>query len=347
MRYTRRGANYYCDRNRERNCRTHVYFASGALDDCIGRELCVALEPLGIEAAIAARELKEKEHAEQIQSAQMQFEAAQYAADRAFEQFDRCDPKNRLVADTLEERWNHRLADLQKAQEGLKEVSKKPVALTGRQIKRLEELGENFSEVWRRSTVDPKLKKRLLRAAICEIVVKDDSQRLEATIHWQGGAHTRVYVPVVRCCTRGSGNSHDSLLELIEKLMSHHSDREIARVLNLKKLMTPSGLRWTQDRVSAFRNKHHLTKCGRSDEQEYLSLKCASALLGISPTALRELVKRGAISASQVTEFAVWRIPRRDLDSESVQRLASALKRTGRLPDQTPPGQTTLFEEDV
>lgn len=347
VRYTKRGAVYYCDRNRERNGRTHVSFTSRALDECIGRELCVALEPLGIEAAVAARELKEKEHTEQIQSTQMQLEAAQYAADRAFEQFDRCDPRNRLVADTLEERWNDRLTDLQKAQQRLEDVFKKPAALSGRQIERLKELSESFPEVWR-SAVDPKLKKRLLRAAIREIVVKDDSQRLDTIIHWQGGAHTKVYVPVARCRGPRDGDRHRSLLELIEKLMIHHRDREIARVLNLKKVTTPSGLRWTQDRVSAFRKKHRLTKRSRADEgdQQCLSLTRASELLGISSTAVRELVKRGAVSAKQVTEFAVWRIPRRELDSERVQRLVSALKRTGRLPDHTSPGQLTLFEED-
>jgi DNA invertase Pin-like site-specific DNA recombinase len=346
VRYIKKGATYYCNRNRERNARMHVRFTSGPLDECIGRELCVTLQPLGIEAAVKARELKEKEHAEAIESAQMQVEAAQYAADRAFEQFDRCDPKNRLVADTLEERWNQRLTELQKSRQKLRDVCEKPAPLTEQQIDRLEQLGRSFSEVWC-SEVDPKLKKRLLRAAIHEVIVKDDTRRLEATIHWRGGAHTRVHVPVPRRYCTGDTNDHALLQELIEKLISHHSDREIARVLNLKKLTTPNDLRWTQDRVSAFRRKHRLTRDVPSDDdQEYLSMNAASALLGISHTALRELVRRGEVCATQVTEFAVWRVPRRALDSQRVQSLVNTLKRTGKLPAHASQGQLTLFEED-
>ena len=37
-------------------------------------------------------------------------EAARYAADRAFRQYDAADPANRLVAGELEARWNQALA---------------------------------------------------------------------------------------------------------------------------------------------------------------------------------------------------------------------------------------------
>ena len=37
-------------------------------------------------------------------------EAARYAADRAFRQYDAADPANRLVAAELEARWNRALA---------------------------------------------------------------------------------------------------------------------------------------------------------------------------------------------------------------------------------------------
>ena len=37
-------------------------------------------------------------------------EAARYAADRAFRQYDAADPANRLVAGELETRWNKALA---------------------------------------------------------------------------------------------------------------------------------------------------------------------------------------------------------------------------------------------
>ena len=41
-----------------------------------------------------------------------ELEAARYAADRAFRQYDAADPENRLVAGELESRWNQALAQV-------------------------------------------------------------------------------------------------------------------------------------------------------------------------------------------------------------------------------------------
>jgi hypothetical protein len=43
-------------------------------------------------------------------------EAARYAADRAFRQYDAADPANRLVAGELEARWNKALARVAEAE---------------------------------------------------------------------------------------------------------------------------------------------------------------------------------------------------------------------------------------
>ena len=97
-----------------------------------------------------------------------------------------------------------------------------------------------------------KLKKRILRAAIHEILVQPchGDSNLEVTIHWQGGDHTRIFV---KRPSRASGKAHDTLEDLVRQLAQELMDPEIARILNMKKLTTPGGLPWTKDRVRDFR----------------------------------------------------------------------------------------------
>jgi hypothetical protein len=320
-------------------------FGSYRIDRAVSTELLRAVEPLSIKAAIAAADMKQKQLSQTIKSARMEVESAQYEADRALEQFDLCDPKNRLVADTLEERLNDRLLELKRAKEKLEELGQQEYSLTAEQCRRLDALAEDFKAVWNHPDADPKLKKRFIRTVIHEILVKHDSehQRLEVTIHWKGGVHSRIYVK--KNATPVGNKTEPSLIKLVEELSSELSDADIARILNMKKLETPRGLRWTKERVCAFRRHHRIKASKRLKEGNHLTMNEAMAYLEISHNGLLALAKRGAISTNQITDFAPWRVSREELDSEPVQRLVQALKETGRLPKGGwPENQPTLFD---
>jgi len=70
----------------------------------------------------------------------------------------------------------------------------------------------------------------------------------------------------------------------------------------------------------------------------------AREYLGVGYNGLLGLIKRGVIHTNQVTDFAPWRIPKQELDSEVVQDLVQTLRATGRLPAWgSPQTQTRLF----
>ena len=170
-------------------------FGSSLIDQSVSDELCRALQPLSIDAALEAEEEHDRHRDLEIEAVRQQVQAAQYEADRAFEQYDLADPKNRLVADTLEERLNARLAELHMAKQKFEEVSRTKTRLTSDAKRRLQDLAADFEEVWHDPKADPVLKKSLLRAAIEEVVVTHqvDQRKLEVIIHWKGGVHTKVY----------------------------------------------------------------------------------------------------------------------------------------------------------
>lgn len=245
--------------------------------------------------------------------ARLRLQAAQYEADRAFDQYNLADPKNRLVVDNLETRLNERLAEVQAARQLLDQSLEKDSPVTEEQKQQLQNLACCFPHVWTHPDTPNSLRKQLVRTAIREIVVahKPKSQQLE----------------------------------LIKELSQSLDDGEIARILNMKKFTTPRGLRWTMDRVRNFRAHHGIRKAKQIPPEDVLTGQQAREYLGIGYHGLVALIRRGVLHTNQVTDFAPWRIPRAELDSEEVQDLVSALKKNGRLPAQqgSPDSQVSLF----
>lgn len=341
VRYRKLTAVYYCDGGDSvQRC---ISFGSILVDAHVSEELCKAIQPHAIEASIQAAELKDGQRAEDLENASLHVEAMQYQADRAFEQFDQCDPKNRHVADTLEERLNERLADLNSAKERHQEIAHAELVVSEDQRARLKVLAQDFSEVWNHAKTDCGLKKQLLRAAIREILVAshDDESRLELTIHWQGGVHSRVNL---KRRAKNTGKAHDSLRKLVRELAGELQDPEIARILNLKKIETPGTLRWTQDRVRNFRRQHHIKAAPKTTARDTMTMGEVQQQLGIGHNGVLGLVRLGAITTNQVTDFAPWRVSPEEVESERVRELVRFLKQMGRLPrGGSPQSQPGLF----
>ena len=86
------------------------------------------------------------------------------------------------------------------------------------------------------------------------------------------------------------------------------------------------------DRVKSFRAHHRIRMAKRAATEDVLTGQQAREYLGIGYNGLLALIRRGVVHTHQVTDFAPWRIPRAELDSEEVQKLVRVLKMTGRCP---------------
>jgi hypothetical protein len=80
------------------------------IDRAVGAEVIERLQPLGIEAALAAADMQRVENTEKRRQVEFTLEQARFEVARARRQYDAVDPDNRLVAGELERRWNERLA---------------------------------------------------------------------------------------------------------------------------------------------------------------------------------------------------------------------------------------------
>ena len=90
-----------------------------AVDDAVAGVLLDALTPEQVALALSAADEVAGRHQRVSRAAELAVERARYEADRAERAFSQVEPENRLVARTLEARWEARLAGLADAEAAL------------------------------------------------------------------------------------------------------------------------------------------------------------------------------------------------------------------------------------
>jgi DNA invertase Pin-like site-specific DNA recombinase len=311
-----------------------ISFAGLALDEAIAKEILGVVEPAAVEAAVLASAQESLQQDEVLEALQRDLEAAQYAAHRAAKQYDTTDPENRLVAAELERRWNQALQTVQGVELRIQQqVQRRKVAPATRE--EFENLAGELEAVWNHPDSDARLKKRIVRALIEEVVVNVDAERGEiiANIHWKGGVHTELRMPRRR---RGHSRAHTpkEIVEAVRILTRICSDDTIAGVLTRNGLLTGMGNRWTRERVVSLRS-HHGIPCYDADRRQaegWLSLTEAAAQIGVSGITLRLAIERGEIEAEHPLPDGPWILNRRGLETVASAQLVERGRRHKRAP---------------
>jgi hypothetical protein len=190
------------------------------------------LQPLGIEAALAAFEAQGQEQSQKRRQVENALEQARFEAARAHRQYDAAEPENRLVAGVLERRWNERLASVRMLEDQLAQMTAQPVGLVSAEDReRLLTLGADLRLAWNSPSVSVETRKRIIRLLICEIIVDSTGDKLDLIIHWQGGDHTRLQVRKNKTGQNRWATDAD-VVDLVRVLARQMPDQAIAAVLN-------------------------------------------------------------------------------------------------------------------
>jgi DNA invertase Pin-like site-specific DNA recombinase len=337
VRYTGNGHDvlrYSCIRgwldNGEPRC---IAFGGITVDEAIGREVLRVIQPAAIEASVLAQEERSRQRDDILEALERDLEAARYAAERAQRQYDASDPENRLVTAELERRWNVALQHVREiemriGQHGIA-TDQGPAASK----EDFQQLAHELESVWSDPATSARLKKRIVRTLIEEVLVdvERSAGELILTLHWKGGIHTELRLPRRR---RGQCSTQTSreLIEGATVLARICSDDLIAGVLNRNGHLTGRGNRWTRERVTALRS-HHRIPCYKPDEQQpWMNLTDAAAFLDISPRTLRLAIDRGEIPADHPFGEGPWVIGRNALESQAAQELKQRARMGHRRP---------------
>src|SRR5437016_4514892 len=288
-----------------------------SIDTAISNEVLRVLKPLGIEAALKAIEAQSSATSAAERQLELSLQQARYEAAYARRQYDAVDPAHRLVAGELERRWNEALQAVAKLEGEIAAlIARRPPALGEPERQQLVALGADLERAWLHPAATAATRKRILRAALSEIVVRKDEAIIHAVLHWQGGDHTQLQVKQrLNAAGRHNPRIPDDTIALVCELARLMPDRQIARLLNRAGVETGHGNAWTQERVRGFRNHHDIAvfREGEWAERGETTLEAAAKLIGVcNMTALR-MLRRGEIKGRQACAGAPWVIRVEDL----------------------------------
>jgi DNA invertase Pin-like site-specific DNA recombinase len=311
-----------------------------SIDAAIAKEVLCVLKPLGIDAAVKAIDAQSSETSAAERQLELSLQQARYEAAHARRQYDAVDPANRLVAAQLERRWNEALQSVARIEgEIAAMIARRPPPLCEPERERLIALGADLERAWSHPAATASTRKRILRAALSEVVVRRDSAIIHAILHWQGGAHTELQVKQrLNAAGRHNPRIPDDTIALMRELARLMPDRQIARLLNRVGVETGHGNAWTQERVRGFRNHHQIAGyCdGEWTDRGEITLEAAAKIVGVcNMTALR-MLRRGDIKGRQACPGAPWVIKAADL--------AGFSGRTRTAPPLTPNPDQQIFD---
>jgi hypothetical protein len=197
VRYQDRHPRYECSHSRADHVATPRCGSVRAdtVDEVVTGTLLAAVQPDQIALALAAAGEVTARHARSARAAELAVERARYQADRAERAFHACEPENRLVARSLEARWEARLTDLAEAHAALAtQTSTRPQLPSPEQ---LVATAADLPTLWSAPTTTDKDRKRLLRTLLGDVTITpsiDDVTLIDVGLRWKSGATQQVQI---------------------------------------------------------------------------------------------------------------------------------------------------------
>ena len=219
------------------------------------------------------------------------------------------------MASELERRWNEALQVVHRLEGEIAELeAKKPAPLGEKERQHLMRLGADLELAWSHSAATAETRKRILRTALHEIVVRIEGGFIEMVLHWQGGDHTALQLKI-----NGAGKHRwtvpEDTLSLIRELARLMPDQQIARLLNRAGKPTGRGNGWTKTRVCSFRSHYGIAVYRESEwaERGEITLQAAAQIMDVSVMTALRMIRHGIIKGRQLCRGAPWVIKGEDL----------------------------------
>jgi excisionase family DNA binding protein len=326
--YGRKGRAYRCDNpNLMLAAARCLTFGSSRVDSVLARELLRAIEPIAVEAAMEAERLRMERVNERRHILEMDLQKARYEASLAERRYAACDPDNRLIAAQLEKSWETALRRVEACQARLEPATDEMAQSSN--AADFFGLAEDLEAAWASPNVSMRSRQQLLRALVVDIIADVDEAARDVilTIHWRGGQHSQLRVRKPRSGEHGC-RTPDEALAVIRSMAARWPDEHIAASLNRMGMRTGQGKTWTAHRVGSLRRVHGIhAYLSAEKDGEWLTMRDAAAVTGVTSHTIRRLIRTGVLPATQVVPDAPYQIRSSDLHSQAV---TAAIARKGR-----------------
>lgn len=208
----------------------------------MAEQILEVIQPAVLEASLEAAAAVEQRRRQMIQHWEQRIERARYEAARAARQFQACEPENRLVARTLERRWEEALVSVQQVEAEFDRFARTQPRLLGEADReRIRRLAGEVPALWQATSTTPADRRQVVRLLVERVVLTVDQgdDHVAVRVEWAGGA---VREQVIHRAVPGYKNQH-SYACLCKRLSTLHGRGEtpeaIATVLDREGFRPP------------------------------------------------------------------------------------------------------------
>jgi hypothetical protein len=204
-------------------------------------------------------------------------------------------PDNRLVARSLENRWEEKLRELKDAEA---ELAEHVVPSSEPSREQLEALARDLPKLWAANSTADRDRKRLLRTMIADVTLTSNptGRELQVGIRWRSGAseqHTIHRPPRPADAQR----TPSPALELTRRLAPNHTNAQIAKRLNAAGFQTRKGEPFAAQHVQWIRWRHKILYPATIARDGELTVSQLADHLGVSTGVIYAWIKTGKLAA--------------------------------------------------
>src|SRR5208283_4496538 len=206
----------------------------GLVDQALSKRVVEVVNSHQIHLALdVLYELEQRDESLQGQW-RMRLQRAEYEAQLAQRRYEQVDPANRLVAASLEQRWNEALGRLEETRQELADFQRgHGLTITTKQRAEILALAKDLPRLWNAPATPAKDKKRMLRLLVKDIAVERLTEPRQVLLHvrWQGGVCEDLGVDLpLRIADRL--RYPEKIVEQIRRLATEKADVDVADALN-------------------------------------------------------------------------------------------------------------------
>jgi hypothetical protein len=312
-------AAYQCDRRRMYDGQGGMCWSvsAGPLDAAVDTQVLTALTPAHLALALSVLTQLEEDARELDRHWQLQLERPRYEAQRAERQYDAVEPENRLVARTLEQRWNDKLQPVEALERAYAEARRiQRLEVSPQERQQILRLAADLPAVWKAPTTTQADRKELLRLLVKQIAltpVDVPHRQTRVQVLWHTEATTELWVP--RPGKRDRLRTPAEVVDASASLATGRTDDAIAAALNARGLRSGRGQSLTADAVAWIRYKYHIRKPGSDPRMAAhtearpdgrYSTRALATRLGVTISTIHYWRERGIIPAIQETPGGPW-----------------------------------------
>jgi len=202
----------------------------------------------------------------------------------------------------LERRWNEALQAVHRIESEIAALdAKRPPPLSAKEREHLMQLSADLERAWSHPAASAATRKRILRAALHEIIARTENGFIEMVLHWQGGDHTALKLKM-NTVGKHRWTVPEDTLTLVRELARQMPDKQIARLLNRAGKPTGRGNGWTEVRVRSFRHHHEIAVYGEGEAaaRGEVTLEAAAQIIGVTPMTALRMIQRGDLRGRQL-----------------------------------------------